>query len=437
MGTANEAPEQHPNNFYKELDMVRYRQATKDDIEPLLNLIERGFSIESDSVVDQEKGKEHRVLFSYLYSKKDWDPGWVYLAEDSGRLAAAVGFFPQQLFFDGITVPVWAVSPVVTDADFRGKGYAGTCLLRGLAELKERGVPAAFLWGLPRYYPRFGFVPILPRYKTKIVPGKLTEKIEARGGFRFVQYEDLPKIAAVYNEGNVDNWLQPKRDLDWWRERFSEIDISGAFLKEVPFPKKENFLVWENNKGEIKGYLNYLEEPGRKVVINESVAAEWEDAIEMVSLFATEMSLEKTLYIRGTPNHKLNAAAYRLGGTHMNPAPLAGMIKIIDWLGFLSFLLPLLNQRTRSLTNIKNGDYLEWGYSTQQLHWVWHNTTGWEIKSNGGVPNNPEFEKFLSKLILGFYDTFDLSQIRTRDLNIISCLFPKKYPFIWDNNYLY
>lgn len=417
--------------------MVRYHQATKEDIEPLLDLIERGFSVESDSVVDQEKGREHRVLFSYLYSKEDWDPDWVFFAEDSGRLAAAVGFFPQRLFFEGIAIPVWAVSPVVTDPDFRGKGYAGTCLLRGLAELKERGIPAVFLWGLPKYYPRFGFVPVLPRYKTKIIPGKLTENIQVQGNFRFVRQEDLPEIAALYNKGNSDSWLQPERDLEWWRERYSEIDIKDAFLKEVPFPKKENFLVWENNKGEIKGYLNFLDEPGQKVVVNESAAAELEDAIEMVTLLAAKMAPKKILYIRGTPNHKLNAAAYRLGGIHLNPAPLAGMVKIIDWPVFFNFLLPLFNERTRSLANLKDGDCLELGDSNQELRWIWHNSTGWEIEVNGGFLNNPEFERLFTKLILGFYDTFDLSRIPIRNQTVIKCLFPKKYPFIWDNNYLY
>lgn len=416
--------------------MVHYRHATKNDIEPLLSLIERGFSIESDSVVNQKKGREHRVLFSYLYSKKDWDPEWVYLAEASGRLAAAVGFFPQRLFFDGVGVPVWSVSPVVTDADLRGKGYAGTCLIRGMEDLKKRGVPAVFLWGIPKYYPRFGFVPALPRYKTKLMPGKLSEKVEIRGGFRFVRLEDLSELTNLYNEGNVDYWLQPERKFSWWQERFTEIDIEEAFLKEVPFPKKENFLVWENNKGEVKGYLNYSVVSDQKVVINESAAAKWEDAAEMVALFASEMSVKKTLYIRGTPHHKLNTAAYRLGGTHINPAPLAGMLKIIDWPEFLRYLLPLLNRRSR-LLEMKDGECFELGYHNQQLRWVWYDSTGWEIDPSVGFPKGPEFERIFTKLILGFYDSSDLSLLRIKDLNLIGSLFPKKFPFIWDNNYLY
>ncbi len=415
--------------------MVQYRHATRNDIKPLIDLIEKGFSVHSDSVVDQEQGKEHRVLFSYLYSKKNWDPEWVYLAEESGRLAAAVGFFPQQLFFDGVAIPVWAISPVVTDPEFRGKGYAGTCLINGLEELKDRGIPAVFLWGLPDYYPRFGFVPVLPRYKTKLLPGKLLKKVETQGRFRLVNLEDLPQIASIYNNGNATDWLQPKRDLKWWQERFEEIDIKEAFLKEVPFPKKENFLVWENNKGEVKGYLNFLEGPGRKITVNESAADEPAIAVEMVAAFSKEIPPENTLYIRGTPFHSLNAAAYHLGGTHINPAPLAGMVKIIDWSKFFDCLLPVLNERTRSLAGIEAGDSLESGQLVEQLDWIWHDSTGWEI--NIGTKLNPAQEKLLTKLVLGFYDSIDLRLLRTKNLSMIQHLFPKQYPFIWDNNYLY
>ncbi len=417
--------------------MVCYRHATWNDVEQLLDLIEKGFSVHSDSVADRKKGKEHRVLFSYLYAKKDWNPDWVYLAEESGRLLAAVGFFPQRLFFGGVEIPVWAISPVVANPDFRGQGYAGTCLTQALEDLKGQGIPAVFLWGLPKYYPRFGFVPILPRYKTKLSPGKMTGKVEAKGRFREVEPEDLPQLALIYNSGNESYWLQPKRNLEWWQKRYQEIEIKSAILKEVPFPKKENFLVWENNRGEVKGYLNYLEEPGQKTVINESAAVETDAATEMVVSFATELPPEKTLYIRGTPDHSLNVAAYRLGGTHINPAPLAGMVKIIDWPGFIGFLLPILNERIRSLAVLKDGGDLELDFLSERLGWIWHVSKGWEIKFPSEAALNPEQERLLTKLVFGFYDSIDLSPLHTRSLTTVRRLFPRKYPFIWDNNYLY
>lgn len=417
--------------------MVSYRWATRNDIEPLIDLIEKGFSINSDSVVDRKQGKEHRVLFSYLYSREEWDPEWVYLTEESSRLLAAVGFFPQRLFFEGVEIPIWAVSPVVTDPDYRGKGYAGTCLIRAMEDLKGRGIPGVFLWGLPDYYPRFGFVPTLPRYKTKLILGKPMVKEEIYGRFRNVGFGDLSKIASIYDSGNLKYWLQPKRELKWWEERYKEIDIYEGIHKEVPFPKKENFLVWENNRGEIKGYLNYLKESDQTIIINESSVIEADNALEMIKSLRFDLFPEKKIYIRGTPDHTLNAAVYRLGGTHINPAPLAGMVRIIDWRQFVKYLLPIVNNRTRLLTDIRDGDVLELGSFSQKLNWVWHDTVGWEIDPNIGLPQNRGQEIFLTKLIFGLYDQIDLSQFCSKCLETIQHLFPKKYPFIWDNNYLY
>ncbi len=417
--------------------MIHYRHATRNDVEQLLSLIEKGFSIEFNSVINHEKGREHRVLFSYLYSKEDWDPEWVYLAEESGRLVAAVGFFPQILYFDGVEVPIWAVSPVVTDPEYRGKGFAGICLTRALEDLKDRGVPGVFLWGLPEYYPRFGFVPVLPRYKTKLTPGKLISKAEYQGRFRSVKFEDLSQVASIYNNVNSKYWLQPKRDLKWWENRYEEIGIQGGLQKEVPFPKKENFLVWENNKGEVKGYLNYLEEQDQKIVINESAVAITEDAIDMVTSMMGLLFSGKTIYFRGTPIHSLNIAAYRLGGTHINPAPRAGMVKVIDWERFLSYLLPIINDRSRLYINFKDGDIFELGILDGRIRWVWHESAGWEIRSDSGIPQTLEQEKLFTRLIFGFYDQIDLSRFSSKYIEIIERLFPKKYPFIWDNNYLY
>ncbi|NLY76436.1 MAG: GNAT family N-acetyltransferase [Firmicutes bacterium] len=417
--------------------MVRYRHATKNDLEPLLDLIEKGFSVESDSAYNSQKGEEHRVLFSYLYAKKNWSPDLVYLAEESGRLVAAVGFFPQNLIFDGVEIPVWAVSPVVTDPEFRGKGYAGSCLTQALADVKSRGIPAVFLWGLPWYYPRFGFVPVLPRYKTKLAFKNLTEKIEVKGRMRSVKPDDLPRIAALYEAGNSRYWLQPKRNLEWWRERFEEIDIEKAFLKEVPFPKKENFLVWENNKGEVNGYLNYLVEANSKIVINEAAVSGMEAATEMIAVLAADFGFDKTIYIRGTPEHELNLAAYRLGGIHLDPAPRAGMVKIIDWRRFIELLFPIFNKRIHSFGRFKDGDCLEITLEKETCRWVWRDSSGWDLSAGDAIPRNPEGEKLFTKLLLGFYDQYDLSLIRTKRLTIINNLFPKKYPFIWDNNYLY
>ena len=76
--------------------MVNFRAAVKNDLGPLLDLIEAGFSYQKKQA-NQEIGREHRILFEYLYSRPEWQPDQVYLAEENGQPLAAVGFFPESI----------------------------------------------------------------------------------------------------------------------------------------------------------------------------------------------------------------------------------------------------------------------------------------------------------------------------------------------------
>lgn len=419
--------------------MISYRKADWSDLEALLSLIEEGFSLQG-ATYSPEEGKKHRILFSYLYSQKRWDPKWLYLAEEKGVYMAMVGVFPQTLSFEEIDIPIWAISPVVTLPHFRGKGIAAECLNRALTDLKSKGIPASFLWGLPDYYPKLGFVPILPRYKTRLDPKGLIKKLsEITGDFRPFKIEDIEPVAALYNLDSQDLWMQPRRNLSWWRERFSEMNIEFAEIKEVPFPKKENFQVWENTQGGISGYLYFTEELEKKrIIINEAVAENFQTALEMVQTFTMEfLKPEQTLLIRGTPAHPLNAAAYRLGGTHLNPAPLAGMIKVLDWPKFLSDLIPLFASRLRSIN-----------FGPKELEYCLNiDGVSFEINLTDDVQpdlkvwlNNPAGDQNigrLTRLVFGIYNPFDLQDLTIKEKKIVKILFPPRAPFIWDANYLY
>ena len=428
------------------LVMIKYRQAADNDLEKLLDLIEAGFSVQSKSDNPRasmriEEGREHRVLFSYLYSKDDSSLGRVQVAEEGDRLIAAVGFFPQYLFFETIKIPVWAVSPVVTHPDHRGRDAAGSCLVNALQNLKQSGIPAVFLWGLPRYYPRFGFVPLMPRYKTKFSGKQLqnTEKnglIIKDGSFRNAAITDIKMISDLYNQGNHQYWLQPERSLEWWRLRFAEMDIEDAEYKEVPYPKSKNLLVWEDVSGRLSGYLYYETIPGQKrLTITEGAASAPESAMAMMHSFMKDyLNPEWTLFARGTPGHLLNAALYRMGGTHINPAPLAGMLKIIDWELLFRYFKPLFNHRLNhwnapcQLPDIATDNGV--------LHWQWNPDTGIILNFEKTLRQPGRFmeKSELTRLMFGSCDGLDEFY---RENDLLQMVFPVKYPYIWDANYLY
>ena len=421
--------------------MIKYRKATDNDLTKLLGLIEAGFSVQFNSI-NQQEGQEHRVLFSYLYSLAYSNLERVYLAEDQ-ELVAAVGLFPQHLFFEKIKIPVWAISPVVTHPNYRGMGTGGSCLAGALEDLKQQDIPAVFLWGLPDYYPRFGFVPLLPRLKTRLTKEQLNQRRNplSDGGFRNVTEEDIASIYHLYNQGNHLYWLQPERSHLWWRDRLAEMDIDSAYLKEVPFPQRDNFMVWENPAGhvrahEISGYFYYesiIDQ--KKIIISEGMANDCESALAMMQTFVTQyLKPDWTLYIRGTPEHFLNAAAYRLGGTHLNPAPLAGMVKVINWPCFFDYLKPLINERLKHFSESLDFPCLVTEDSV--IRWRWNPATGIQFEFEKPFqPANPIiYEVELTRLLFGLYDQMDGLSFQD---SLLKKLFPVKYPFIWDANYLY
>lgn len=419
--------------------MISYRKADWSDLEALLNLIEEGFSWQG-TTYNPEEGKNHRILFSYLYSQKHWDPKWLYLAEEKGVYMATVGVFPQMFSFEEIDIPIWAISPVVTLPRFRGKGIAAECLNRAFTDLKSKGISANFLWGLPDYYPKLGFVPILPRYKTRLDPKGLIKKLsKITGSFRPFKIEDIEPVAALYNLDSQDLWMKPRRNLSWWRERFSEMNIEFAEIKEVPFPKKENFQVWENTQGGISGYLYFIEELEKKrMIITEATAENYQAALEMAQTFTKDfLKSEQTLLIRGTPAHPLNAAAYRLGGTHLNPAPLAGMIKVLDWPKFLSDLIPLFASRLRSINfSPKEGEYCL-NIDGVSLEINLKDDVQLDLNVRLNNPAGDQNIERLTRLVFGIYNPFDLQDFSIKEKKIVKILFPLRSPFIWDANYLY
>ena len=419
---------------------ITHRQAEQSDLGALLDLIAVGFSAQSSAGVDLKEGEEHRVLFSYLYAQKSWDPAWVYVAESENQLLAAVGFFPQTLMFSGTPLSIWAVSPVVTHLEHRREGFAGKCLIYGLADLKSKKIAAVFLWGLPKFYPRFGFVPLLPRYKTKLTWKTLKQEKSSTGHLRRAKYEDLQQISDIYDSSGANLWLQPQRVLAWWQGRWAEMDVVDAVLKEVPFPKKENLMVWENISGTIKGYLYYHVEPDKqRITILEAASSDPESAIELLGSFWQQFLKEnQTLLIRGTPDHFLNLAAYRLGGIHLNPAPGFGMLKVIDWNLFLTQLTPILNTRLKSVTMGCAQQHFDIPLPDLTLHIeINANQVTCLTVSPMDNLNHLELNSILTRIVFGFYDQQDLRGISPEGEQIIKLVFPSEYPFIWDANYLY
>jgi putative acetyltransferase len=86
------------------------------------------------------------------------EPGLSLVACEDDQVIGHVLFTRNLLDAPPRLVDVQVLSPIAVHPDHQRRGAGAALIERGVAELDDRGVPAVFLEGDPRYYRRTGFV---------------------------------------------------------------------------------------------------------------------------------------------------------------------------------------------------------------------------------------------------------------------------------------
>jgi putative acetyltransferase len=83
--------------------------------------------------------------------------GLSLVAEQAGEVVGHALFTPSWLDAPRRLVTVGVLSPLAVAPEHQGRGVGSALVTAGLKMLADRGAPAVFLEGDPRYYSRFGF----------------------------------------------------------------------------------------------------------------------------------------------------------------------------------------------------------------------------------------------------------------------------------------
>ncbi|MEG3636083.1 GNAT family N-acetyltransferase [Micromonospora palythoicola] len=103
-------------------------------------------------------GAHGEVVAALVRALRDDDPEALSLvAEEDDEVVGHVLFSRGLLDAPPRLVPVQVLSPLAVAPDRQRRGIGGALVTHGLRLLDERGVPAVFLEGDPRFYARFGF----------------------------------------------------------------------------------------------------------------------------------------------------------------------------------------------------------------------------------------------------------------------------------------
>ncbi|MGE5577029.1 MAG: GNAT family N-acetyltransferase [Syntrophothermus sp.] len=175
-----------------------------------------------------------REIFARAFETEDearlWDylvahepslrPEGVRVAVVDGRPVACTVVLPRRVRIRQDWAPGAVITLVACHPDYQNQGYGGRTVRDALAYMADQGLAIGVLYGHPGYYPRFGFVPVLPDQSTILASsfpldatlagcwekiGEEAPEEETPGEevlewekLRPVAEEDLPALAALY-----------------------------------------------------------------------------------------------------------------------------------------------------------------------------------------------------------------------------------------------
>lgn len=309
------------------------RAATARDLDLVGDLISRGFA------------PDERHLYEYLRAHHPgFSPAGCRLAvTPSGGDAVACSIALRcEMRARGGWVPAAIITLVCTDPAHRRQGYGAAAVQDSLAYARQTGCRAAILYGIPGYYPRFGFVPVLPSWETNldVATGQAwATGLGAAAGasqpltLEPLHPEDAAMAAELFEAAHAGRPATVRRSAGpWsWRDRQSSgrLVLAGREASGAPDRAPASTMV---------AYAVADSQPAEgTLVVNDAATAGADRAPELLRALLQLAGSHRLGRLRLTlpPDLALVRAALLAGAeTSFHPAR-AGMAAVLDWEGLL------------------------------------------------------------------------------------------------------
>jgi predicted acetyltransferase len=122
-----------------------------------------------------------------------------------------------QMRFGTAQLKLAGIAGVGTNEEHRNKGYSRCVMEDSTAFMTESGFDVAMLFGIPDFYPKFGYATVLPETWIELD----TEEAQAAAStYQIRKFEagDVPAILALYAANNAERTGTPLRDGTRWKE---------------------------------------------------------------------------------------------------------------------------------------------------------------------------------------------------------------------------
>lgn len=164
--------------------------------------------------------------------------------------------FVQQIGFS--TVRMGGIAGVGTRDDARFKGYSRCVLENCLRWMRREGYHTSMLYGIPSYYPKFGYAKAFPQVRTTVAVRDAEDADPA--GFSVASFDagrHLDAVLDMYEMNNLGRTGVTRRCRETWR----------PFRKGLAWNSRAIVEVFEDRQGVPSGYLVFDDKPLTATVI--------------------------------------------------------------------------------------------------------------------------------------------------------------------------
>lgn len=316
------------------IGLVNVRAARSHELEEVIDLIGTAFAYDAGGAYRPEIGQWQRTLFAALYEHIEVEPEWLRVAAVDGRIASVAGVLPRLFYIGPAPVLGATLAPVATLPGHRRRGLAAACIADAFAYLRWLGFPLVYVLGDPRYYARFGCVPVFPRYRT-VLTREQAAALSGGPAVRPFAEHDFAPVRQLYGE-TVER-------LPFWRDRG---DLHWSWQRRQPYEGAPPAWLVTEGAGRITGYA-IVEQRMEELAIVECCVENQEATTALLSACGrlaqergtTMISLDGPL---GLPAVRY---AFDLGTEHRILRPVAQMLRIVDVAALMRALRPALRER--------------------------------------------------------------------------------------------
>jgi len=390
---------------------------SKEDWEQIADLVAQAFAGE---------GGYHQV-YEHTLKGLPRDPTHrpenIRVVEADGRIVSLVVIVDRMIRVGSAILRMGGLGGVTTHGAYRGRGYMRALIQDCLAYMERQGYDISLLDGIPDFYHRFGYVPVMPYY-TLSIPTAKAEKLGRPLRVRRFRKSDLTAVMALYHADNVYRTGTVVRTRAYWQWQRKRLRHCRVAVDE---------------QGMVRGYVWLAE--NRRFRVSEAAG---DDPHAVESLLRSLARQAKACYSAEIPlvlppDHPFTRRSLALCGGEVTVKVNRNggwMGRFINLKGAFEKLAGELEKRLR-VSAFKDWQgilRLATDLGTIELH-IASGEVGVREETEGGALACTLPQTALIQLLFGYRDIAEVAAdpgvaIPPEALSLLRALFPRGYPFI-------